>query len=121
MARAGQSWFLVDETAGLAIASSGPPSRTLVVVGAAAYSAWVAGTALGVVGADLSGVESLATVVFPVLFVGLAALTARGRSDAYRAVASGLSSIALLVAWPAAGALGCMAVALLICLPGRPR
>lgn len=114
-----RAWFLVDETAGLAIAGGGSASRTLLVAGTAAYSAWVAGTTLGVLGADLGDLESLAEVVFPVLFVGLAALTSRQRSDSVRAVIAGGLSLGLLLVWPAAGALGCMAVAVLVCLPRR--
>ncbi len=119
--RLARSWFLVDETAGLAIAGRGSAGRTLLVAGTAAYTAWVGGTVLGVMGADLGGIEALAEVVFPVLFVGLAALTVRRRSDAVRAVIAGALSLGLLVVWPAAGALGCMVVAALVCIPGRTR
>jgi predicted branched-subunit amino acid permease len=119
--RLSRAWFLIDETAGLAVAGGGSASRTLLVAGTAAYVSWVGGTALGVLGADLGNLEALAQVVFPVLFVGLAALTTRGRSDAVRAVVSGLLSLVLLLVWPEAGALGCMVVAALVCLPGGPR
>lgn len=116
-----RSWFLLDETAGLAIAGRGSPARTLLVAGIAAYTAWVGGTVLGVMGADLGDIESLAQVVFPVLFVGLAALTGHRRADAVRAVLAGLLSLGLLTVWPQAGALGCMVVAGLVCLPGKTR
>lgn len=119
VSRTGQAWFLVDETAGLAIASGGPASRTLVVAGTAAYLAWIGGTVLGVLGADLGDVESLAVVVFPVLFVGLAALTSRSAADVRRTLLAGGASLALLTIWPEGGALGCMAVAVAVCLPGR--
>lgn len=120
-ARMGRAWFLIDETAGLAIASGASAGRTLLVAGALSYLAWVAGTVLGVMGADLGNMESLAEIVFPVLFVALAALTARRRQDVIRAFVAGVSSLVLLAVWPSAGALGCMAVAALVCLPGRPR
>ena len=120
-ARMGRAWFLVDETAGLAIASGGSASRTLLVAGAFSYLAWVVGTVLGVMGADLGNLESLAEVVFPVLFVALAALTARRRPDVVRALVAGAASLLLLAVWPGAGALGCMAVAAAVCVPGKPR
>jgi predicted branched-subunit amino acid permease len=120
-ARALRSWFLIDETAGLAIAGSGPAGRTLLVAGLSAYLSWVGGTALGVVGADLGNLESLAQIVFPVLFVGLAAMTAPRRSDVARAVVAGSASLVMLAVWPGAGALGCMVLAALVCLPGVRR
>lgn len=96
--RALVSWFLIDETAGLALARSGPVERTMTVTGGLSYAAWVAGTAGGVAGASLPGIEPLADALFPVLFVGLAAVTAAGRSDAARAIVAGAGSLALLLA-----------------------
>ena len=60
-------------------------------------------------------------MVFPVLFVALAALTARRRPDVVRALVAGAASLLLLAVWPGAGALGCMAVAAAVCVPGKPR
>jgi predicted branched-subunit amino acid permease len=102
---------LLDETAGLAVASSRPAPRTMAVVGAAAYAAWVAGTAAGVLGADLMAVAPLAEVVFVILFIGLAALTCRSRRDAGTALAAAALTVPLLLVAPAAGALGAIAVA----------
>lgn len=102
---------LLDETAGLAVASSRPAARTMAVVGAAAYAAWVGGTLAGVLGADLLAAASVAEVVFVVLFIGLTALTCRARADAARAAAAAAASALLLVALPSAGALGAIAVA----------
>lgn len=96
--RALVSWFLIDETAGLALARSGPVERTMTVTGGLSYAAWVAGTAGGVAGASLPGIEPLADALFPVLFVGLATVTAAGRSDAARAIVAGAGSLALLLA-----------------------
>ncbi len=112
--RALVSWFLIDETAGLALARCGPVERTLTVAGGLSYAAWVAGTAGGVAGASLPGIEPLADALFPVLFVGLAALTAASRADAGRAVVAGAASLVLLSAWPGAGVLGALAVALAV-------
>lgn len=112
--RAVLAWLLIDETAGLALARDDDPERTLAVSGGLTYTAWVVGTALGVAGADVRGIEPVATAVFPVLFVGLAALTARTRSDTVRALLAGLIGLALLLVVPSAGALGAIAVAVAV-------
>ncbi len=112
--RALVSWFLIDETTGLALTRDEPVDRTLATAGTVAYLAWVLGTVAGVAGASLASVEPLADALFPVLFVGLAALTAATRSDARRALAAGGAALALLVLWPGAGALGAIAVALVV-------
>lgn len=116
------SWFLLDETTGLALARSDhePPERTLLIGGALAYSGWVAGTVLGVAGAAAGSLEPLAAALFPVLFVGLAALTARTRGDGVRAAMAAVVTLGLLLAWPALGALGAVAVAAAVAaVPGR--
>nr|MBA3621420.1 branched-chain amino acid permease [Euzebyales bacterium] len=78
------------------------------------YLAWVLGTVAGVAGASFATVEPLADALFPVLFVGLAALTAARRSDAARALLAGGAALGLLVLWPGAGALGAIAVAIVV-------
>ncbi len=102
---------LTDETVGLAVASGRPAARTVAVVGAAAYGAWVVGTAAGVLGADLVALAPLAGVVFVILFVGLSSLTCRSSADARRAAAAGAMTGVLLFVLPAAGALGAILVA----------
>lgn len=111
---------LIDETVGLAVASSRPAARTLVVVGAAAYAAWVAGTAAGVLGADLLGAAPLAGVVFVILFIGLSGLTCRTGGDLGRAVITGAGAAVLLVVVPEAGAIGVIGVALGVAATVRP-
>lgn len=106
--------FLLDETTGLALTSNARAERTLVASGGLAYATWVAGTIVGVAGGTFASVEPLAAALFPVLFVGLAALTAQTRSDAARAVLAGSASVGLLLMWPAAGALGAIAVAVVV-------
>jgi predicted branched-subunit amino acid permease len=108
--------FLLDETVGLALASNERADRTLVTSGGLAYVAFAAGTAVGVAGRSFASIEPLAAALFPVLFVGLAALTVGSRSDAARAVVAGGASVGLLLAWPAAGALGVMGVAVVVSL-----
>lgn len=117
--RAVLSWFLIDETTGLALSRPDPPERTMAVTGALAYGAWVAGTVAGVAGGSaaarsVGAIEPLAAAVFPVLFIGLAALTASARSDAVLAVVAGGASVGLLMIWPGAGALGAIAAAIIV-------
>lgn len=109
--RAGLALVLTDETTGLAVASQRPAARTIAVVGVAAYAAWVAGTIAGVAGANLLAAAPLASVVFVILFVGLSSLTCRSAADVGRAVAAAVVTAALLLAVPAAGALGAIIVA----------
>jgi hypothetical protein len=97
----------LDETGGLAVASARPAARTLAVVGPAAHGAWVAGTAAGVLGANLVAAAPLASIVFVILFVGLAGMTCRSAADAARAIAAGL-----LAAVPQVGAPGAIVAAL---------
>jgi predicted branched-subunit amino acid permease len=112
--RALLSWVLIDETTGLALTLDEPAERTLAISGGLSYAAWVLGTVIGVAGGTLAAVEPLAAALFPVLFVGLAALTTATRSDTLRALLAGACSLGLLLAWPAAGALGAIAVAVVV-------
>ena len=116
--RALVAWFLIDETAGVALAATGPVERTMAVTGGLSYLAWVTGTTGGVAGAALPGIEPLADALFPVLFVGLAAVTSASRIDATRAVCAGAGCLALLLVWPGAGVLGALAVALAVAAVG---
>ena len=123
--RAGLAWFLVDESAGLALASGTDAARTLFASGAIFYVAWQAGTMLGLLGASLGllgasveGVRSAAGAVFPALFIGLAALSSSSRSMAVRAVlAAGLAAGAALV-WPGGRGLVAVVAAIAVALPG---
>jgi predicted branched-subunit amino acid permease len=108
------AWFLLDETTGLALTQRRSAGRTLLISGGFAYAAWVLGTTVGLAGGSIAAVEPLAAAVFPVLFVGLAALTASTRRDGVRALLAGGASLGLLVAWPDAGALGVIAVAVAV-------
>ena len=112
------SWFLTDETTGLALSRTGPADRTVAVTGALAYGAWVLGTVAGVAGASAGELAPVADAVFPVLFVGLAAVTARARADAARAVAAGSAAVVLVLVVPGAGILGGIAVAVAVAAMG---
>jgi predicted branched-subunit amino acid permease len=116
--RALLSWFLTDETVGLALTRRPPAERTVLLSGAAAYAAWVAGTVAGVAGASLGAIAPLAEAVFPVLFIGLAAVTTRRPRDAILAVVAGTAAAALLLVAPDAGILGGLAVAVLVAAAG---
>jgi predicted branched-subunit amino acid permease len=117
--RAGLAWFLIDETAGLSLVARKDPGRTLLRVGAACYVAWVAGTAVGLAGAAVPGLEDMAAAVFPVLFVGLAAMTAAGLTGAARAVIAAALTVGLLAFWPGLAGLAPLVAAAVIALPGR--
>jgi predicted branched-subunit amino acid permease len=130
--RAMQSWFLVDETFGFATAAGSDPQlsaeertavmeRTLVVSGVCCYAAWIAGTVVGVAGGSLPALEGFAAAVFPVLFIGLAALAARSRSVAARAVVAAVSTAVIAFTLPEARALAPVIVGILVALPGDGR
>jgi predicted branched-subunit amino acid permease len=116
--RAVMAWFLIDESFGLALAS--PVRRTgfvLVAGGVIFYLAWLVGTALGIGGARVVAIEGIAAAIFPVLFIGLAALTVRNRRDAARALlAAGV--VAALSLLPAVYPFAVIIAALAVALPG---
>jgi predicted branched-subunit amino acid permease len=112
--RALVSLFLLDETTGLALAADGRAERTLAISGGLAYTSWVAGTIAGMGGGSIAAVQPLAAALFPVLFVGLSALTSTTRSDVGRAVLAGSASLGFLVVWPSSGALGAIAIAVVV-------
>lgn len=119
--RAVVSLFLTDETVGLALTQRAPAARTMAITGGLAYVAWVAGTAAGVAGASIGGGEEAAGALFPVLFIGLAAVTASTWRDAVRAVGAGAGAAVLLIAAPAAGVLGALAAAIAVACLGVRR
>jgi 4-azaleucine resistance transporter AzlC len=107
--RALLAFFLVDETFGFSVAAgnAADPSdvaavteRTLFVTGVVLYVAWLVGTLIGVLGGGLAIVERVAGAVFPVLFIGLAALATRTRSQALRALAAVVVTVVIGMAAP---------------------
>lgn len=118
--RLAAAWFVIDETVGLALASPGAPASVLFRAGVACYGAWVLGTTLGVAGGAAVGVEGLAAAVFPVLFVGLASIMARGTGPVVRTVVAAGLTLALLLAWPGLGGLAPVIAAIVVSLVGRP-
>ncbi|MGH7367520.1 MAG: AzlC family ABC transporter permease [Candidatus Rokuibacteriota bacterium] len=128
--RALLAFFLVDETFGFAVAAgnAAPPhavgaatERTLLVSGLTLYLAWLVGTVVGVLGGGLAAVESLAGAIFPVLFIGLAALAATRRSHVFRALAAALLTAAVAVLLPDLRMLAPVVAGVLVALPGGDR
>jgi predicted branched-subunit amino acid permease len=117
--RAGLAWFLTDESVGLALASGTDAARTLLASGATFYLSWQAGTALGLLGASVEGVQSAAEAVFPVLFIGLAALTCPSLSIAIRALVAAAATAAAVTLWPGSRGVAAIVAAVAVALPGR--
>jgi predicted branched-subunit amino acid permease len=125
--RALLAFFMIDETFGFTVAAvhrvpPGPDrthaaERTLLVAGIVCYAAWVLGTVLGVAGAGIPGVEGFASAVFPVLFIGLAALASRTRSIAFRAAMAALITAVICFTLPGVRALAPVIAGLVVALP----
>jgi predicted branched-subunit amino acid permease len=125
--RALLAWFLLDESFGFTMVAAeriepGPrraavAERTLLVTGVCCYLAWAIGTALGIVGAGVPGLDGVAEAVFPVLFIALAALTARTLGMAGRAVAAALITALICVTLPDLRALAPVVAGLAVALP----
>jgi predicted branched-subunit amino acid permease len=99
--RAGVAFLTDDESFGLAMASARPAVRVVLGAGAIFFVAWVGGTAIGAfVGAGSVLFADAATAMFPVLFVGLAAISVENRAGLSRTVAAGLGTLALVYALP---------------------
>ena len=126
--RALLAFFLVDETFGFAIAAGNAvepravgatTERTLLVAGLALWVAWLVGTVVGVLGGGLAAVESVAGAIFPVLFIGLAALAVTRPSHVARAVAAAVLTAAVAVLRPDLRMLAPVIAGVLVALPGR--
>lgn len=118
--RAAAAWFVIDETVGLALVTGGETSSILLRAGGACYGTWVLGTGLGVAGGAAVGLEAVASAVFPVLFIGLASIMARGANLVIRTVVAAGLTLVLLIAWPGLGGLAPVAAALAVSAVGRP-
>ncbi len=116
--RALMGWFLTDESFGLAVASGVRAARVLVISGALFYVAWQVGTILGVGGAQALGLADVAAAVFPVLFIGLAAITASGRTGAIRAITAAAIVVVGTILVPGLHPFLPIVAALLAALPG---
>jgi len=112
------SWFLIDETVGLALTAPESSDRILLRAGLGAYLAWVAGTVLGIVGGATLGLAGLASAIFPVLFIGLAALMVRSAGGLARAAIGVAVTVVLLVSWPGLAGLAPVIGGVLAAIPG---
>jgi predicted branched-subunit amino acid permease len=117
--RAAYGWFLTDEAVGLAVVSEREPSRTLVISGALFYVSWQVGTLLGVMGASLDQLAQTASAVFPVLFIGLAAMAAASWSIAARSLCAAILAGVAALLWPGSEAVIAVAVAIAAAVPER--
>lgn len=93
--RSALAFVMIDETVGLALGARERTREVYLVAGVLCYLAWVGGTAVGVLGGAALDDPALAEAVFPVLFVGLAAASARDRSDLVRAAGALVVTVAL--------------------------
>jgi predicted branched-subunit amino acid permease len=112
-------FFMVDESFGLAVAAGRRAAIVLAISGVFFYAAWQAGTILGLLGARAVGLEELAGSIFPVLFIGLAALTARGRDGMLRALAAAVLVVLSAFLVPQLFNYAPIIAAILVALPGR--
>jgi predicted branched-subunit amino acid permease len=129
--RALLAWFLLDESFGFTMvaAERTPPGpqrvrvaeRTLLITGLCCYVAWLAGTALGILGAGVQGLEDLSVALFPVLFIALCALTARTLSLAARAILAAAITAVIAFTFPDVSALSPVIAGLLVAIPNEPR
>jgi predicted branched-subunit amino acid permease len=117
--RAGLAWFLTDESFGLAYAARGHVARTLLVTGIVCYLSWQIGTVVGLLGATLAPLEGVAEAIFPVLFIGLAAVTSRNLGLATRAGIAGLLVLVVAALLPQLRTIAPVVVAVVVALPGR--
>ncbi|HEX5579251.1 MAG TPA: AzlC family ABC transporter permease [Candidatus Limnocylindria bacterium] len=129
--RALLAWFLLDESFGFTMvaASRVEPGaervrlaeRTLLVTGLVCYLAWLVGTALGSLGAGVEGLEEVSAALFPVLFIALAALTARTMNLAVRALLAAAITAVLAITLPQFSALAPVVSGLVVAIPNNPK
>ena len=129
--RALLAWFLLDESFGFTMvaASRAEPGaervrvaeKTLLVTGLCCYAAWLVGTALGILGAGVEGLEEVSTALFPVLFIALAALTARTLSLAARAMLAAAITAVIAFTLPDFTAVAPVVSGLAVAIPNDPK
>jgi predicted branched-subunit amino acid permease len=117
--RAALSWFLVDEAVGLALQPGRDAARMLLVAGMVFYAAWIVGTLVGILGAGAVGLKGVAEAIFPVLFIGLAAISSRDPGIAVRAVVAAAITIVLVRLWPAGRGLAPVIAAAVVVIPPK--
>ena len=113
--RALWSWFLLDESFGLALDSKAP-GATLLKAGLLFYAAWLAGTALGVAGASVESLAGVAEAAFPVLFIGLASISSPSWPARARALLAAAVVAGIAIVWPEGRDLAPVGAALVVAL-----
>ena len=78
------------------------------------------GTALGILGAGVEGLERVSAALFPVLFIALAALTARTLSLAARALVAAAITAVIAFTLPDLSALAPVVSGLVVAIPNDP-
>jgi predicted branched-subunit amino acid permease len=116
--RAVLSWFLLDESFGIAVASKGEAGRTLLVTGLMGYVAWMTGTIAGIAGGSLASFEDIASAAFPVLFIGLASGSATNLDRWVRTAVAGAGVAAVALLTPSLESLAPVFVAIAVSIPG---
>lgn len=119
--RAALAFLMIDETVGLALASTTDVRRRYLVAGIVCYSAWLTGTAAGLFAAGSLATPLVADAVFPVLFTGLAAVTAGTRPAFLRALLAVPVLLAVSWALPAAAPLAPLPAAVAVALLSTKR
>lgn len=117
--RAVLGFFMIDESFGLALAAGRRAALVLAVSGTTFWVAWQVGTILGVLGARAVALEEVARAIFPVLFIGLAALTARGTDGMLRALAAAVLVLLSALFAPALFDYAPIIAAIIVALPSR--
>jgi predicted branched-subunit amino acid permease len=117
--RAVLGFFMIDESFGMALAGGKRAAVVLAVSGLTFYAAWQVGTLLGVLGARAVALEEIARAIFPVLFIGLAAVTARGREGMMRGLLAGLIVVATALVLPGLFDYAPVIAAIVVALPAR--
>jgi len=120
--RAGVAFLMDDESFGLGMASARSAVKVVLGAGAIFFVAWVGGTAIGAFAGSGSVVfADAATAMFPVLFVGLAAISVEDRAGLVRTVAAGTGTLGLVYAFPAVRDFVPVAAAVAVSLLGGRR
>lgn len=101
------AWILVDETFGLTVRAANAGVEDIVAYKSAAdlmlYSSWIAGTVVGAwFGGSIDPEAVGVGVLFPLLFLGLAAPMIRGRRDWVVAVAAVAATLVATQVLPSA-------------------
>jgi predicted branched-subunit amino acid permease len=120
--RAGMAFFMDDESFGLGVASARSAAKVVLGAGVIFFVAWVGGTALGAfAGGGSVLLADAASAMFPVLFVGMAAITVEDRAGVARTLAAGIGALALVYALPGVRDFVPVAAALVIAFVGARR